>query len=264
MKISLFSKKIILFEIEKEIQKEDTREVKLFSLKNILIVIGIFVFLASAVYMIINFSLIKISDSPNNIGDTIGGITAPILNTFSIIILYYAFNAQIKANKLLKEDLDIQKRNFHNDQINSLFQENININKTYYQEFLKTNNDKNNNDLFLKEIYDDKLDSQFIKFAHYINHSRLFIKKVIIEFNKRKNPEIETLDFFIYYLINIETNIYFNELCDFCNTEDRNVQYSNYNDVFYLRNNVDELNKLKYELRDLYYTNRDELFESTK
>ena len=33
------------------------------------------------------------------IGDTIGGITAPILNLISIILLYFSFNEQFKANK---------------------------------------------------------------------------------------------------------------------------------------------------------------------
>ncbi|BFP40455.1 hypothetical protein FGF1_13000 [Flavobacteriaceae bacterium GF1] len=37
-------------------------------------------------------------DDTGQIGDTIGGLTAPFLNGISIIVLYLAFQAQIKAN----------------------------------------------------------------------------------------------------------------------------------------------------------------------
>lgn len=42
--------------------------------------------------------------NPNEIGDAIGGMTAPIVGLFSAFLVYIAFRAQIKAN----EDLQVQ------------------------------------------------------------------------------------------------------------------------------------------------------------
>lgn len=169
MKISLFGKRIVFLEIESITQKEDTKEVKLISLKNILILIGIFIFLASAVYMIINFSIIKIADSPNNIGDTIGGITAPILNTFSIIILYYAFNAQIKANKEIMKSNEIM-RDANNNQ---KFIETLNILQIkfdYLKQIIETNSKNfNSHKKIISEVVPRIYKTPLLQFKDNIN-----------------------------------------------------------------------------------------------
>jgi hypothetical protein len=41
--------------------------------------------------------------TPNEIGDAIGGMTAPIIGLFSAFLVYIAFREQIKANEELKE-----------------------------------------------------------------------------------------------------------------------------------------------------------------
>ncbi|MCC6584702.1 MAG: hypothetical protein IT271_13445 [Chitinophagales bacterium] len=46
--------------------------------------------------------------NPNEIGDTIGGLTAPIIGLFSAFLVYIAFKEQVKANK------ELQKQNTHN------------------------------------------------------------------------------------------------------------------------------------------------------
>jgi hypothetical protein len=43
------------------------------------------------------------------IGDTIGGITAPIVNLLGAILVYLALKAQIEANLILKKQLDDEK-----------------------------------------------------------------------------------------------------------------------------------------------------------
>ncbi|KXH81207.1 hypothetical protein [Chryseobacterium kwangjuense] len=43
------------------------------------------------------------------IGDTIGGITAPFINIINAILIYIAFTEQLKANNLLKDQLDADK-----------------------------------------------------------------------------------------------------------------------------------------------------------
>lgn len=40
------------------------------------------------------------------IGDTIGGITAPIVNLLGAILVYFALEAQVKANSLVQEQLE--------------------------------------------------------------------------------------------------------------------------------------------------------------
>lgn len=43
------------------------------------------------------------------IGDTIGGITAPIVNIIGAILVFYALKAQIEANQLIQDQFDEQK-----------------------------------------------------------------------------------------------------------------------------------------------------------
>ena len=56
-----------------------------------------------SIYKFLNF------DKTGQIGDTIGGITAPFLNGLTIILVFIAFKAQIKANECIKEQTDILK-----------------------------------------------------------------------------------------------------------------------------------------------------------
>lgn len=60
-----------------------------------------------------------------SIGDTIGGITAPIVNLLGAILVYLALKAQIEANLILKKQLDDEKikDNIQNqtDEINQLY-----------------------------------------------------------------------------------------------------------------------------------------------
>ena len=59
------------------------------------------------------------------IGDTIGGITAPIVNLLGAVLVYLALKAQIEANLILKRQLDEEKikDNIQNqtDEINQLY-----------------------------------------------------------------------------------------------------------------------------------------------
>lgn len=43
------------------------------------------------------------------IGDTIGGLTAPIIGIFSSLLIYFSFRAQIKANYIVQSQIDRQK-----------------------------------------------------------------------------------------------------------------------------------------------------------
>lgn len=43
------------------------------------------------------------------IGDTIGGITAPIVNLIGAVLVFFALHAQIEANKIIQNQIDSQK-----------------------------------------------------------------------------------------------------------------------------------------------------------
>lgn len=44
------------------------------------------------------------------IGDTIGGLTAPIVNLIGAILVYYALRAQIEANRIIQNQINDQKK----------------------------------------------------------------------------------------------------------------------------------------------------------
>lgn len=43
-----------------------------------------------------------------NIGDTIGGVTAPVIGVVSALLIYFSFRAQINSNRLILNQMDIQ------------------------------------------------------------------------------------------------------------------------------------------------------------
>lgn len=55
------------------------------------------------------FHIFDFSDT-GQIGDTIGGITAPIVNILGAILVFYALRAQIEANKLIQDQFYEQKK----------------------------------------------------------------------------------------------------------------------------------------------------------
>jgi hypothetical protein len=67
------------------------------------------------------------------IGDIIGGTTAPILSIISSVLVYLAFKEQLKANNEFKKELERQKRvQYLNDSINTIRQDIMEF--EYYQE----------------------------------------------------------------------------------------------------------------------------------
>lgn len=51
------------------------------------------------------------SSNTNNIGGTIGGITAPFTGILGSLLVYFALKEQVLANKLIQKQLDEQKQN---------------------------------------------------------------------------------------------------------------------------------------------------------
>jgi hypothetical protein len=83
------------------------KKIKLPSPETILI-IGSCCILIAPILITRNFGLLSFKDT-GPIGDTIGGITAPITGLIGSLLVYYALKAQIEANKLIVEQFEHQK-----------------------------------------------------------------------------------------------------------------------------------------------------------
>lgn len=77
-------------------------------------ILFLFAFIAtiSAPYIFTQFSIWPYIDFTNtgSIGDTIGGITAPIINIFAALLVYLAFREQVKANDIQVEALNEERK----------------------------------------------------------------------------------------------------------------------------------------------------------
>ncbi len=73
------------------------------------LVVGPAILVLPAIFPALDFS------TTGQIGDTIGGLTAPIVNTMGAILVYFAFKAQVKANNLLQTQIEEQKLNRKED-----------------------------------------------------------------------------------------------------------------------------------------------------
>ncbi|MEO9513248.1 MAG: hypothetical protein ABJN84_13650 [Flavobacteriaceae bacterium] len=70
----------------------------------ILLIIGIILVIISPWIFAKNSFLFSFDENSGYIGDTIGGITAPIANIIASVLIYFSFTEQIKANNILRED----------------------------------------------------------------------------------------------------------------------------------------------------------------
>jgi hypothetical protein len=77
------------------------------------------------------------------IGDTIGGITAPIVNIIGAILVFYALKAQIEANSLIQDQFDEQKEEELKRKKLAYITEQVNIIRADLNDFIFTY--RNNN-----------------------------------------------------------------------------------------------------------------------
>lgn len=64
-----------------------------------------------------------IAAEPNAIGDTIGGITAPVVNLVGALLVFYSFKEQSKANMFLQADVERNKAIREYDEIADLIKQ---------------------------------------------------------------------------------------------------------------------------------------------
>lgn len=122
------------------------KQARLFFILGItLVILAPFIFTRSG---FIDFS------NTGQIGDTIGGITAPIANLIGSILIFYALQAQIEANRIIQDQIksqtnsEIKKKNIQNlfDQFKILRED---INEFTYITSVKDNNGKVTNTTYL-------------------------------------------------------------------------------------------------------------------
>lgn len=74
----------------------------------IFILVSIIFSLLSPLLFTLKWNFVDFTNT-GQIGDTIGGITSPFINVLNAILIYIAFTEQLKANELLKNQLDVEK-----------------------------------------------------------------------------------------------------------------------------------------------------------
>ncbi|REE07614.1 hypothetical protein DFQ09_1204 [Winogradskyella pacifica] len=99
-------------------------DVENFKTSQILLLLLIIIFLLPFIYTLTTKLEFFDFSNTGEIGDTIGGITAPFINGLSAILVFLAFKAQIRANEIFKNQE--QSRNIL-DQIKIIQEDKLNI-----------------------------------------------------------------------------------------------------------------------------------------
>ncbi len=109
---------------EQELKKLQKAQEKRLKNSTLIIIIGGVLILFAPYLLTRNAGIVDFT-STGSIGDTIGGITAPIVNFLAALLVYYAFRAQIDANSIIihqffeaKED---QKKSNNRDYIFKIY-----------------------------------------------------------------------------------------------------------------------------------------------
>src|SRR6056297_241134 len=84
----------------------------------ILIFLSLYIFTRPAIFDIWDFS------DTGQIGDTIGGITAPIINIIGAFLVYISFQAQITANRIQFKALEDEKKS---NKLNDAFNKHLSV-----------------------------------------------------------------------------------------------------------------------------------------
>lgn len=79
--------------------------------------------LAFVLVLVLPFALTRTTltgvsfDGTGQIGDTIGGLTAPVIGLVSAVLLYLALSAQVEANRLVKDQFEEQRRQSRHERL---------------------------------------------------------------------------------------------------------------------------------------------------
>ena len=81
---------------------------KIMKRARILLIVGVILILLAPLILTRALGIIDFSNT-GQIGDTIGGITAPIASLVGSILVFFALEAQIEANQIIQEQMKVQK-----------------------------------------------------------------------------------------------------------------------------------------------------------
>ncbi|WP_166388043.1 hypothetical protein [Polaribacter sp. 11A2H] len=87
------------------------KNITFLSIGILLIILSLFLFTRPAIFENLDFS------NTGQIGDTIGGITAPIINLFGAFLVYISFQEQLKANEIQVKSLKEEKERNSYDRV---------------------------------------------------------------------------------------------------------------------------------------------------
>jgi hypothetical protein len=97
------------------------------------------------------------------IGDTIGGLTAPFLNFFAAILIYKSFKEQVTANKIIQEEIRKSQKDKHYD---SLLKESEKIEKDFHSFIFPIKGGENQNGFLLLYRFSDFFNQNYNKNYH--------------------------------------------------------------------------------------------------
>jgi len=103
----------LIYMDDKELTSEEKIRNEIRKLDGKAILIGIFGLLVLFIFPILTtqYNLWFDFTSTGPIGDTIGGLTSPIIGFFSALLIYLSFRAQIKANYIVQSQIEKQEKN---------------------------------------------------------------------------------------------------------------------------------------------------------
>ncbi len=190
------------------------------------------------------WGLFSFDDSTGVIGDTIGGITAPLTGLIGSILLYTSLKEQIKANKLTSDNFEKQSL----DAEYKYLIENFEINKSGFKAFedIKQYSDSQRpyylrdkevdylkNDKIYKEFRNEAKNVENPEFLYDNKYNEIIIKEYI---NKNKHV--------LPYLISVQLMVEFIYENKFLN-DNINLQ-TKYKKMFFIKLDKGEVNLLKY------------------
>lgn len=126
-----------------------------------------------------NYSGVDLSNT-GQIGDTIGGVTAPFIGFLAAILVYLAFRAQIDANYEIRNQFKVQKTNDH-------FYKMLDIHLNNVADF-EMNSHRMISDKHLLRATNDELSNEYETFSAAF--TKTFITLVYEPLEIRVNPEL--------------------------------------------------------------------------
>lgn len=81
---------------------------KIMKRARILLIVGVILIILAPLILTRGLGIIDFSNT-GQIGDTIGGITAPIASLVGSILVFFALETQIEANQIIQEQMKVQK-----------------------------------------------------------------------------------------------------------------------------------------------------------